>query len=181
MPTDGLARYDKLSGPEIVVELQSLDRNRFPENYETLLREISARGPVSAPLLVEHEVERYDALPQQERRRFLIGCLKRIGILLIQYQIFGGIAATFVSALLAIAAKEALGADYESVEGGLTLGILFLLSIASYWAFLRWMLLDRVANMEVAIIRPKILMNSEESGGATVVSPNQSLARSRDG
>jgi hypothetical protein len=38
MPTDGLTRYDKLSGAQLVVELQTMDRSRFPRIYGTLYR-----------------------------------------------------------------------------------------------------------------------------------------------
>ena len=157
MPTDGLTRYDKLSGAQIVVELRTMDRGRFPKNYETLLLEIAHRGPVSSPQLVEHEVERYDALPHQERKQFLAACLKRIGILLLQYQVLGGFAAAIAGDVVAEIARRSMGANYASVRANVTLVILVLLSVASYWAFLRWMLRERVSDMEVAIIRPRKL------------------------
>jgi hypothetical protein len=76
MPTDGLARYDHLSGTELLRELESMDSRRFPRNYETLRQDISARGPIKAPTLVEHLVERYEALSYEERRRFRWACIR---------------------------------------------------------------------------------------------------------
>jgi hypothetical protein len=155
MPTDGLTRYDKLSGKELVVELETMDRSRFPRNYRTLLGEIEARGPVVVAQLHEHEVERYDALSRPERRQFLNACVKRIGILLLQYQVLGGIVASILGQVVGEIVFRISGTRYPSIGSNATLTILLFLSVASYWAFLRWMFKERVADMEVAILRRK--------------------------
>lgn len=166
MPTDGLTRYDKLSGKEIVVELESMDRSRFPQNFQTLLREIAARGPVAAPQLHEHHVERYDALAGAERRQFLNACIRRIGILLLQYQVLGGFVASILGQVVEEIAFRVTGIRYPSLGSNATLTILLFLSVASYWAFLRWMLRERVADMEVAILRRKAVPAPTETSAA---------------
>lgn len=177
MATDGLTRYDKLSGKELVVELESMDRSRFPRNYQTLLREIEARGPVAVPQLHEHEVERYDALPGSERRHFLNACIKRIGILLLQYQVLGGIAASIVGQVMEEVVFRASGNRYPALGRNATWMALLFLSIASYWAFLKWMLKERVADMEVAILRRKVMPPTIEASPPASESPNKHMQR----
>jgi hypothetical protein len=175
MPTDGLTRYDKLSGADLVVELQGIDQSRFPRNYQTLLREIASRGPVATPQLLEHDVERYDALSHSERRQFLGACVRRIGILLLQYQVLGGFAASVLGHIAEALVEKVSGSLHPKVHTNVTLIILLFLSIASYWAFLRWMLQERVADMEVAIIRRKQSTPISNTSGALPESPNNPL------
>lgn len=177
MPTDGLTRYDKLSGKELVVELESMDRSRFPRNYQTLLREIEARGPLAAPQLHEHEVERYDGLSAAERRQFLNACIKRIGILLLQYQLLGGIVASVLGQVVEEVVFRISGTRYPTLGGNATWTILLFLTVASYWAFLRWMLKERVADMEVAILRRKAVSPTIEAPTPAPESPNKHMQR----
>jgi hypothetical protein len=77
MPVDGLAKYDKASGHDLVLVLETMDRSVFPLNYETLLREIEVRGPTAAPDVGEREVATFDSLPVLERRIVLRACMGR--------------------------------------------------------------------------------------------------------
>jgi hypothetical protein len=178
MPTDGLTRYDHLSGKDLLLELESMDRRRFPKNYESLRQEISSRGPVGMPVLGEHQVERYEALSHEERARFRWACVRRIGILLLQYQIFGGFVAAILGEVVSRVADAVTGSDHPSLAKNLAFALLFLLTIASYWSFLRWMLREEVSDMRVAIIRPRSLQAVEADGAPAAVSPNNQMRQS---
>jgi len=155
MPTDGLTRYDKLSGRELVVELRTMDRNRFPKNYETLLSEIEARGPVVGPQLEHYDVERYESLSSVERRRFRAACTKRALVLLLQYNTLGGLGAAIAVGVVAEIIERSFDVQLAEFRKNAILITQGMLLVASYWAFLRWILKEKVSGMSVAILREK--------------------------
>lgn len=168
MPTDGIARYDRLSGKELVLTLESLDRSVFPLNYETLLREIESRGPSAAMDVGEREVATFGSLPVLERGVILRACMFKIFVLLLQYSVVGGIAVGIVRAL-AVAILESSGAVWSvrTIKGIESIALIGL-TVASYWAFLKWMLHAKVGHFTFALLRD------------VGESPNSRLERSHD-
>ena len=153
MAVDGEARYEGLSGADLLGAFESIERQRFPLNYASLRREIAARGPLAIQCASARHFARFENMPEVGRRALVKVCMRRALVLLLQYNLLMGFLVGFGLSFRGSIFKRAGVPDADTIAKGLIAISSLALLVASYWAFLKWLLLARVGPFTFALLR----------------------------
>jgi len=155
MASDGDATYSRSSGAQLLEAFESIDRARFPKNYENLRRELASRAAPGPSLVEGGEVVELNSLPRDDTRRLLL----RVVIVLALFELAGTLIGMFLASPFLVLLAGLVGTDHLVLaavigfilEANLYIGI----AVGVAWAFLKWLLDKKKGPYLIRLIRAR--------------------------
>ncbi len=153
MASDGDFGYGTYTGAQLLEAFDTIDRARFPKNYQALREELMRR-PAPGPTMIDGgEVVELVALPRVDRRKLIRACVTKLFLLNLWGAIGGGLAGGFVAILLSIVVSL-FGVSWVLwLTTSLIVAGAVALQFGTYWAYTKLLLQDPIGRYTFRLVR----------------------------